>query len=376
MRLFLRSLLSLVCLFSVAPSWGDVPSFRMQIVPAVVYKVDDPGGAHTSSFVFNVAVLCSTDCDLTPVSAHLDLSSAGSSVERQDWTAATLAQIRRMSYRIGTDTPLASPTRAFTLPEAFDLRFAFRHPQALAIDSVTIQLIVTDAHGRQAEQTLSIPISYYRQKTSLIVPFHGPGVVGQDWITNGGHGGYWNAFALDLRGLDENYAEQRNDASENASSAGWGREVLAPAAGTVVYARNDVPTNPHPGTEPDNAWFANLHDPIMAYAGNCVIIDHGNSEYSVLMHMQPGSVSVRAGDRVTTGQVIGRLGNSGDFFGPHLHYQLQAGPTLWSSQPLPFRFQGIDGPARTGQLCQREIITRSGPRLEHPPDTRPAGALE
>ena len=135
MRLFLRSLLSLVCLFSVAPSWGDVPNFRMQVVPAVVYKVDDPGGAHTSSFVFNVAVLCSTDCDLTPVSAHLDHSSAGSSVERQDWTAATLAQIRRMSYRIGTDTPLASPTRAFTLPEAFDLRFAFRHPQALAIDS-------------------------------------------------------------------------------------------------------------------------------------------------------------------------------------------------------------------------------------------------
>jgi len=46
--------------------------------------------------------------------------------------------------------------------------------------------------------------------------------------------------------LDENYAEEKNDADENASAAGWGREILAPAAGNVTYARNDVPNNPHP----------------------------------------------------------------------------------------------------------------------------------
>ena len=87
----------------------------------------------------------------------------------------------------------------------------------------------------------------------------------------------------------------------------------------------------HPGEEPDSNYYRPLHDPVMAYAGNCVIIDHGNSEYSVMMHMQQGSVTVKAGDRVVTGQVIGRLGNSGDSFGPHLHYQLQSGPRLWST---------------------------------------------
>jgi murein DD-endopeptidase MepM/ murein hydrolase activator NlpD len=80
----------------------------------------------------------------------------------------------------------------------------------------------------------------------------------------------------------------------------------------------------------------------MAFAGNCVIIDHGNSEYSVMMHMQPGSVTVDVGDRVVTGQVIGRLGNSGDAFGPHLHYQLQSGPRLFQDQSLPFRFHNVD----------------------------------
>jgi biotin carboxyl carrier protein len=192
---------------------------------------------------------------------------------------------------------------------------------------------------------LSIPIQYYQQKTSLIFPFRGRGIVGQDWVTNGGHGsGYGSDFAIDVDGLDRNYAPQKNDADENASDAGWGREIFAPAAGTVTYACNDVPDNPHPGNRPDINWYTALHDPVMAYYGNCVILDHGNSEYSVMAHMQQGSVRVKVGDRVAAGQVIGRLGNSGDASGPHLHYQLQSGPQLFHDESLPFRFQNIDVP--------------------------------
>jgi murein DD-endopeptidase MepM/ murein hydrolase activator NlpD len=118
---------------------------------------------------------------------------------------------------------------------------------------------------------------------------------------------------------------------------------------TFAYTRNDVPTNPHPGEEPGDNWYRPLHDPVMAYAGNCVIIDHGNSEYSVLMHLQSGSVTVKPGDDVVTGRVIGRLGNSGDAFEPHLHYQLQSGPRLFQDQSLPFRFQNIDAPLHRGE---------------------------
>jgi peptidase M23-like protein len=346
-----RVLLLLVvpaCLLVVQPTWASQPDFHLQGVPAIVYKVDDPGNIRTSSFVFDIAVICSTDCALTPISASVELSSAGSTVERQDWTTEMLAKIKNIRYRIEPNTPLASPTRAFTLPEAFDVRFYFRQPQALAIDSAAVRLIVADAKGHRAEQMLSIPIRYYQQKTALIVPFRGHGIVGQDWITSGGHGGFWNAFAIDLDGLDQNDGEI-SDANENAADAGYGREILAPAAGTVVYIRNDVPTNPHPGEEPSDNWYRALHDPVMAYAGNCVIVDHGNSEYSVMMHMQPGSVTVTVGDRVATGQVIGRLGNSGDAFGPHLHYQLQSGPQLFRDEPLPFRFQNIDAPLHRGE---------------------------
>jgi murein DD-endopeptidase MepM/ murein hydrolase activator NlpD len=326
----------------------DQPDFRLQIVPAIVYKVDDPGGARTSSFVFDIAVICSTDCALIPISATVELSSAGSTVERQGWTTEMLATIKNERYRIEPNTPLASPTRAFTLREAFDVRFYFRHPQALAIDSAAVRLTVADAKGHRAEQVLRIPIRYYQQKTALMVPFRGHGIVGQDYITTGGHGGFWNAFAIDLDGLDQRDGEL-SDANELAADAGYGREILAPAAGTVVYARNDVPNNPHLGAEPGEDYYSGQHDPVTAFAGNCVIIDHGNSEYSVMMHMQPGSVTVKVGDRVAAGQVVGKLGNSGDAFGPHVHYQLQSGPRLFQDQPLPFSFQNIDSPLHRGE---------------------------
>ena len=321
------------------------PNVRLQVVPAIVYKVDDPGNTGTSSFVFDIAVISPGDTALTPISASVELSNGRSIVERQEWTTDLLAKIKGVHYRITPDTPVASPRRMFTLPEAFDLHFYFRCPQALMIGSADVRVTVRDAKGRRAERTLKIPIQYYQQKTTLIAPFRGNGVVGQDWITNGGHGGgrggdFGTDFATDLRGLDEHWAEQRSDADTSAAAAGWGREIIAPAAGTVTYARNDVPDNPHQGRDP--GLYAALHDPIMANAGNCVIIDHGNSEYSVMMHMQQGSVAVQVGERVAAGQVLGRLGNSGNSFGPHVHYHLQSGPRLFRDQGLPFKFKNID----------------------------------
>ena len=345
MRRVSQVFIVLASLFVLEATWASQPDFHLQVVPANVYKVDDPGNTKTSSFVFDIAVICSRDCALTPIYASVELSNGRSSVERQDWTAELLAKIKRVNYRVLPDTPVWSPKRMFTLPEAFDLHFYFRCPQALAIESANVRVKVADAKGREAEQTLKIPIRYYQQKTSLILPFRGPGVVGQDWVTNGGHGGgIGTDFAVDLRGLDRNYAEQINDADENASAAGWGREILAPAAGTVTYTRNDVPNNPRPGDAFETTTYAAVHDPVMAFYGNCVIIDHGNSEYSLMAHMQQGSVTVKVGERVVAGQVIGKLGNSGDSFGPHVHYQLQSGPLLFEGQSLPFRFQNIDDP--------------------------------
>src|SRR5262245_25171731 len=121
MNQVLLPLVLLARLVAVEPSPASPPAFRLQVVPATVYKVDDPGNTSTSSFTFEIVAICSTDCELTPFSASVELSSGGVTVDRQQWTTEMLARIRKVSHRILPTTPVASPVRVFTLPEAFDL---------------------------------------------------------------------------------------------------------------------------------------------------------------------------------------------------------------------------------------------------------------
>lgn len=107
----------------------------------------------------------------------MELSNGPSIVERQEWTTEMLAKIKGVSYRILPETPVASPRRMFTLLEECDLHFYFRCSQAWAIDSAHVRVKVADAKGRRSEQRLRTPIHYYQQKTSLIFPFRGLGIV-------------------------------------------------------------------------------------------------------------------------------------------------------------------------------------------------------
>ena len=319
-------------------------SLQLRSVPAVVYKVDDPGHGETETWVFNLVVPCAgKNCGLKPVTATVELFSADALVDKTEIASAELQKSMLSSYRVQADTPAASARRGFLLEEAFDLRLSFTRPKKLSIDRTRVRLAVANSAGSREEAVLDVPVVVYSQKAALIFPFRGPGLVMQGWINDGGHSGYANQFAIDVLGLDANFAPQVNDKDENESYAGWDREILAPADGTVVYVRNDVPNN-DAAKGPDQRVLDAQHDPGQAVAGNCVIIDHGNNEFSVMMHMRQGSVAVKAGEHAKQGQVIGHLGNSGDSFGPHLHYQLQAGAELFQAQSVPFTFQNVNRP--------------------------------
>ena len=59
----------------------------------------------------------------------------------------------------------------------------------------------------------------------------------------------------------------------------------------------------------------------------------------VFMHLQRGSLLVSQGDIVTTGQMLARVGSTGESTGPHLHFEIWDGP--WANgghpvDPLPF----------------------------------------
>ncbi len=56
--------------------------------------------------------------------------------------------------------------------------------------------------------------------------------------------------------------------------------------------------------------------------GHMVLINHGNGIKTRYAHMQPGSLTVYAGQKVSKGQQIGRIGNTGNSTGPHLHFEV------------------------------------------------------
>jgi murein DD-endopeptidase MepM/ murein hydrolase activator NlpD len=127
--------------------------------------------------------------------------------------------------------------------------------------------------------------------------------------------------------------------------------LYAAAAGKVIESVSDVSEDatllqrPNETTE---AYMARVHENQAKLMnsqngpmGNHVIIDHGNHEYSLYAHMQPGSVRVRAGESVAAGALLGRLGSSGNSTEPHLHFQLCAGSSALQCNGMPVSFSNI-----------------------------------
>lgn len=74
--------------------------------------------------------------------------------------------------------------------------------------------------------------------------------------------------------------------------------------------------------------------------GNCVIIDHGNSDtYTLYGHMS--RIAVTAGQTVTQGQVIGYVGSTGNSTGPHIHFEIHENGVL--KNPLDYLKDWIKG---------------------------------
>jgi murein DD-endopeptidase MepM/ murein hydrolase activator NlpD len=75
-------------------------------------------------------------------------------------------------------------------------------------------------------------------------------------------------------------------------------------------------------------------------AGNYAVLDgEGERRDYVFMHMRTGSVVVREGQHVRTGQRIGEVGNTGESSGPHLHFEVWLGGWFDGGHPvdpLPF----------------------------------------
>jgi Peptidase family M23 len=147
------------------------------------------------------------------------------------------------------------------------------------------------------------------------------------------------------------------DGRLNSDWAGFGAPIYSVAGGTVVSTIDDLPDIPpfeaNPGLRRPADW-----------AGNNAIVRIGPGRYAVYGHLQAGSVRVRRGQRVRAGQQLGRLGNSGNTQGPHLHFGIQERPNFFS-RSVPFvidRFR-LEGVGERAPTPPRVRVT-GPPRME------------
>jgi hypothetical protein len=239
------------------------------------------------------------------------------------------------------------PGKALTVFNPF-----FRVDTAVPLHVLRYEFRFARADGRRQILPVDVHPIEYVQKTRLILPVAGARL----WVYEGAdlyshHRRIdlmdpFNRDVLKMRGLSERYALDlvvlddhgeivHGDLDKREDWVGWGFPVVAPADGTVLAARGDRPDDIPEDEE------ALAKDPGLS-VGNCLTIDHGNGEYSVLAHFQKGSLKVKPGDRVRQGQVVARMGWSG--MGSrlvHVHYELQDSPDLFAAEGLPTRFEGF-----------------------------------
>lgn len=146
--------------------------------------------------------------------------------------------------------------------------------------------------------------------------------------------------------------------TKNLSETYWKGGFIQPVSGRLSglfggqRIMNGKKMNPHAGTDiaaPEGTpvkapadGVIMLNAPDLFYSGNVVVIDHGQGLQTVYAHLQ--SMSVKKGQRVKQGEIIGLVGKTGRVTGPHLHW----GASLRGTRFNPFSLLNIN---KNDNLC-------------------------
>ncbi len=135
--------------------------------------------------------------------------------------------------------------------------------------------------------------------------------------------------------------------------------VTGPFAVTAVYGqKGSLWQNGHQGidlTAADRRVFCTCNGTVRVVAydangwGQYLSVGDEAGRRHIFCHLVQGSVTVKAGDRVTPLTVLGTMGATGNVTGVHLHYQLQEGERVID----PAAYLGI--PNRVGNYHSRDF---------------------
>ena len=121
-----------------------------------------------------------------------------------------------------------------------------------------------------------------------------------------------------------------------AGGSGLGNvNIIAAKDGIVVYPTPDV-KNDCPSSNSLSSCGGGY--------GNHVVIQHSDGNFTLYAHMYEGSILVKAGDSVQQGQVIGKMGSSGNSTGAHLHFEVREGQNSYNSTVDALNYISAENP--------------------------------
>jgi Peptidase family M23 len=152
--------------------------------------------------------------------------------------------------------------------------------------------------------------------------------------TLNGHARIPARFAIDWIRLKDDASHAQGDDSKISNWYGYGAEVLAVADAVVTEAMDDIS---------EDAMLSATKVSLENASGNYIALDLGNGRYGFYEHLKHGSIKVKRGDRVKSGQVIAQLGNSGSSSsGPHLHFHVSDASSELAAEGLPYVFTNFE----------------------------------
>jgi hypothetical protein len=174
------------------------------------------------------------------------------------------------------------------------------------------------------------------------VPSHGTDLLGQ-------------RFAYDLLVVDRRRGMHTSPAGSlqtlllgvrTRDCYAWGAAIHAPFDGEIERAVDGVSERGwiHPLRELVHvAWNGITFRPehLPRILGNHVIA-RTDGVYAAFVHLAPGSVAVQAGQAVRAGDLLGRVGHTGNSTNPHLHFQLMDSIDPLRARGIPCAFREYD----------------------------------
>lgn len=132
-------------------------------------------------------------------------------------------------------------------------------------------------------------------------------------------------YALDIVALNKFGARAKGLYPKNLEAYEiYGADLLSPCSGEIIETRNHFPDFIPPETDREHP------------EGNYVaIVCDGYEATLYIAHMQEGSITFESGDKVEVGDLLGRVGNSGNTSEPHLHIHAEL-----DGKGVPLRFDG------------------------------------